>query len=85
MRKIIKYSSILLVFILVFTIRVRAESKSLYVNLENLEYSNDQQSYESITEYKTLEDFLKEFDQVDTFCFHTLDNGTSPWLNNIVT
>ena len=58
MKNIIKYLSVLLVSFLIFSFSVKAESKSVYVNLDNLEYSTDQKSYKSITEYKTLEEFL---------------------------
>ena len=61
MRKYIKYFSILLALIFMFSMNIKAESKNTYVNLETLEYSTNDKDYKNITEYKTLEDFLIDY------------------------
>lgn len=61
MKVFIKKFSILIVLLIVFSLNVKAESKSIYVNLENLEYSLNEKDYKSITEYKTLEEFLSDY------------------------
>lgn len=43
------------------TINAKAESKNTYVNLESLEFSTNNKDYKSITEYKTLEEFLSDY------------------------
>ena len=54
--------SLVLIILCVLTIRVNATTyNGIYVNLDNLEYSNDNKDYKSITEYKTLEEFLKDY------------------------
>jgi len=91
MEKIIKRFSITLVFILAFTINVRAETKSIYVNLETLEYSTDQQNYEAITEYKTLEEFLVDYNSnslpdiyITDFLFDGVSSVKSPDLDDFI-
>ena len=61
MKVFIKYFSILLVLLLAFSLNVKAENKTTYVNLTNLEYSTNNKDYQSITEYKTLEEFLSDY------------------------
>ena len=61
MKKIIKYFSIIVVLFLMLTINAKAESKNTYVNLESLEFSTNNKDYKSITEYKTLEEFLSDY------------------------
>ena len=48
--------------LLAFMFTVKAESKTVYVNLETLKYSTDKKTYESIKEYKTLEEFLVDYE-----------------------
>lgn len=61
MKKLIKYFSILLIGLCAFALKVNADTKNIYVNLDSLEYSTDKTTYTSITEYKTLEEFLKDY------------------------
>ena len=61
MKVFIKYFSILVALLFAFSLNVKAESKSTYVNLESLEYSTNNKDYKSITEYKTLEEFLSDY------------------------
>ena len=57
MKVFIKYFSILVALLFAFSLNVKAESKSIYVNLNSLEYSTNNKDYKSITEYKTLEEW----------------------------
>ena len=59
--KIFKYLSIVLILAFGILIKVNAKTTSIYVDLDNLEYSSDNTSYESIKEYKTLEEFLIDY------------------------
>ena len=61
MIRLIKYLSIFLIVLCTFKLDVKAENKTIYVNLEKLEYSTNKKNYESIVEYKTLEEFLKDY------------------------
>jgi len=61
MKVFIKYFSILVALLFAFSLNVKAESKSIYVNLDSLEYSTNNKDYKSITEYKTLEEFLSDY------------------------
>ena len=61
MKKIIKCFSVILVLSLGILLTVKAGSKTIYVNLNNLEYSTNNKDYKSITEYKTLEEFLSDY------------------------
>jgi len=40
---------------------INAATKKIYVKLDSLEYSTTNKNYKSITEYKTLEEFLKDY------------------------
>ena len=61
MKRIIKYLSIIVALLFAFTINVKAENYKVYVDLDTLEYSINDKDYSSITEYKTLEEFLKDY------------------------
>ena len=61
MKVFIKYFSIIVAILFAFSLNVNAESKCIYVNLESLEYSTNNKDYKSITEYKTLEEFLSDY------------------------
>ena len=61
MKAFIKYFCILIVLLFVFSLNVKAESKNIYVDLESLEYSTNNIDYDSIKEYKTLEEFLNDY------------------------
>ena len=71
MRKIIKYFSLVLVLLSLFTLNVNAKSKTIYIDLENLE---------TITEYKTVDDFLKDYNSnslPDVYITNFLYDGVS--------
>lgn len=57
----IKYFSITVALLFAFTLNVDAANKSVYVNLDSLKYSTNNKTYNSITEYKTLEEFLEDY------------------------
>ena len=85
MKRILKYCSVVLMLLLAFMFTVKAESKTVYVNLETLEYSTDRKTYESIREYKTLEEFLVDYESnnlpsiyITDFLF---DGVTITWLS----
>ena len=61
MKKIIKYFSVTLILLLGFSLSANAGTKTVYVNLESLQYSTNNTDYKSITEYKTLEEFLSDY------------------------
>ena len=61
MKDFIKFFSILVALLFAFSLNAKAESKSIYVNLDSLEYSTNNNDYKSITEYKTLEEFLIDY------------------------
>lgn len=61
MKFFIKYFSIIVILLFTISLNVKAESNSIYVNLSNLEYSTNNKDYESIIEYKTLEEFLNDY------------------------
>ena len=60
-KKNIKYFIVVLALLLSFSLDVEAASKSIYVNLNDLEYSTDNKNYSTIVEYKTLDEFLKDY------------------------
>ena len=59
--KYIKYLGLLLVGLFMFSFNVKAETIKTYVNLSTLEVSEDGKSYSSIKEYKTLDEFLEDY------------------------
>ncbi len=61
MKKIFNYFCIMVVLLLVFSLNIKAESKSIYVNLESLKYSINNKDYKNIIEYSTLEEFLGDY------------------------
>ena len=61
MKNIFKCFCLALLLIIPFSINVNAIDKTVYVNLNKLEYSLDGSTYKSIAEYKKLEDFLKDY------------------------
>ena len=91
MNRIKKYFSILLIGILMFSINVKAETKTTYVNLDTLEYSLNNKDYKSITEYKELEDFLKDYNSnnlpdiyITDFLFDGVSTVKTPDLDDFI-
>ena len=91
MKRIIKYFSLLLVFLFAFTINVNAESKNIYVNLETLEYSLDQNEYKSIDEYDSFEEFLEDYNSntlsdiyITNFLFDGVSTVKTPDLDDFI-
>ena len=73
------------------SLNVKAASKSIYVNLESLEYSTDKKSYKSITEYKTLEEFLEDYNSnnlpsvyITDFLFDGVSTVKTPDLDDFI-
>ena len=80
MKKAINYLSILLVVIGILSINVDAKDKTIYVNLDDLSYSTNNKNYKSITEYKTLEEFLEDYNNKglpDIYITNFLYDGVS--------
>ena len=91
MKVIIKYFNILLVFLFAFSLNVKAETKSIYVNLESLEYSTNKKDAKSITEYKTLEEFLNVYNSnnlpsiyITDFLFDGVSSVKTPDLDDFI-
>ena len=91
MKKIIKYLSIIITLLFTFSLNVNAETKTTYVNLETLEYSTDKNNYKAITEYKTLEEFLNDYNSnnlpniyITNFLFDGISSVKSPDLDDFI-
>ena len=91
MKKFITYFSLLLVSLLICSLDVNAENKSIYVNLESLEYSTNQKEYQSITEYKTLEEFLNVYNSnnlpsiyITNFLYDGVSSVKTPDLDDFI-
>ncbi|MBE6161332.1 MAG: hypothetical protein E7158_03850 [Firmicutes bacterium] len=91
MKKIIKYFSFLLILLSVLTLKVNATSKSIYVNLNALEYSLDKSNYTSIFEYNSQEEFLKDYKSgslpdiyITNFLFDGVSSVKTPDLDDFI-
>ena len=91
MKNIIKYFSLLLMLLLVFTLKVNAANAKIYVNLNTLEYSSDNSNYISISEYSSLEEFLKDFKSnslpdiyITNFLFDGVSSVKTPDLDDFI-
>ena len=74
-----------------FSTNVIASSKKTYVNLKTLKYSTDNKKYSSIKEYKTLEDFLTDYNSnslpsiyITDFLFDGVSTVKSPDLDDFI-
>ena len=91
MNKIIKYTIVLLVSFLVLNLNVNAATNKTYVNLETLEYSTDNNSYSSIKEYNSLDDFLTDYNSnnlpniyITSFLFDGVSSVKTPDLDDFI-
>ena len=91
MKNIFKYLSLLLICLFALILTVNAETNTIYVNLTNLKYSTDQKEYSSIKEYKTLEEFLVDYNAnslpdiyVTDFLFDGVSTVKTPDLDDFV-
>ena len=91
MKRIIKYLAIVLSLMLALSLNVKAEDKSIYVNLETLEYSTNSKDYQAITEYKTLDAFLEDYNSnnlasvyITDFLFDGVSSVKSPDLDDFI-
>ncbi|MBR4231238.1 MAG: carbohydrate-binding domain-containing protein [Bacilli bacterium] len=89
MKRIVKFLGIFIV--LVSLLNVNAASKNIYVNLESLEYSTDQKSYQDITTYTSLESFLEDYNAnnlpniyITNFLFDGVSTVKSPDLDDFI-
>ena len=91
MKRIIKYLSIIVALLFAFTINVKAENYKVYVDLDTLEYSINDKDYSSITEYKTLEEFLKDYNSdslpsiyITNFLYDGVSTVKTPDLDDFI-
>lgn len=61
MKSVYKCLFVLLVVVVLFPFNVEAANSTTYVNIETNEISFDGKTYESITKYDTLEEFLEKY------------------------
>ncbi len=88
MKRIIKYISVL-VILLTLSINVYADSNKTYIDLNNLKYSIDNKTYKSIKEYKTLDEFLKDYDNlpnvyITNFLYDGVSTVKTPDLDDFI-
>lgn len=61
MKVFAKIFSVLAIAVSLFGVNVSATGATTYINLEELEYSTDKVAYQDIKEYKSLADFLVDY------------------------
>lgn len=61
MKNIFKYLCIGFISLFALMFNVKALNNTIYANLANLKYSTDDINYSDITEYNSLDDFLKDY------------------------
>lgn len=91
MKRLIKYISFILVLFFHLSIIVNAENSNIYVNLEKLEYSINNKTYKTITEYKTLNEFLEDYNSnklpsiyITDFLFDGVSTVKTPDLDDFI-
>ena len=89
--KYIKYIGVFLSLLLICTFNVKASSKTTYVDLTNLKYSTNDSDYSSIKTYKSLEDFIKDYNDsnlpsiyITNFLFDGVSSVVSPDLDDFI-
>ena len=91
MKRIIIFISALLIGLFTFSTEVLAATKSIYINLESLEYSTNKKDYKSITEYSNLDDFLVDYNSnnlpsiyITDFLFDGVSTVKTPDLDDFI-
>ena len=91
MKRYILYIGILLISLFTFMFTINAETNTVYVNLESLKYSTNQKDYNTIKEYKTLEEFLTDYKSnnlpsiyITDFLFDGVSTVKSPDLDDFI-
>ena len=91
MKKVIKYFTVFLSLLLVFSVNTNAKAETIYINLDDLEYKENNKDYKSITEYKSLEDFLTDYNSdnlpniyITDFLFDGVSSVKSPDLDDFI-
>jgi len=86
-----KILSALVIAASLFGVNVSATSATTYVNLENLKYSTNKATYQDIAEYKTLTDFLLDYNSnnlpsiyITNFLFDGVSTVKTPDLDDFV-
>ena len=89
MKNIIKYASLLILFIFAFSLNVKAEK--FYVNLETLNYSTNGTNYSNIPEYNSLEELLTDYNSnklsslyITNFLFDGVSKVKTPDLDDFI-
>ena len=80
MKVFAKIFSALVIAVSLFGVNVSATSATTYINLEELEYSADKVAYQDIKEYKSLADFLVDYNSSnlpDIYLTNFLFDGVS--------
>lgn len=80
MKVFAKIFSALAIAVSLFGVNVSAASATTYINLEELEYSTDKVTYQDIKEYKSLADFLVDYNSSnlpDIYLTNFLFDGVS--------
>ena len=91
MKKIVKYLSIIFICLTAFAFNIKAEEKNIYVDLDNLKISSNKSDYKTITEYKTLDEFLKVYNSnslpdiyITDFLFDGVSSVKTPDLDDFI-
>ena len=91
MKKIKSIFYVLIISLTFCLVGVNAKSKTIYVNLESLEYSTDKKSYDSIPEYNNLDDFLEDYNSnelpdiyITNFLFDGVSSVKTPDLDDFI-
>ena len=89
--KIIKYFSILIVLLLMFSLNVKADDNTIRVDLNNLKYSDTTETYKNIKEYKTLKEFIEDYNSnnlpeiyITYFLFDGVSSVKTPDLDDFI-
>lgn len=91
MKNVYKCLFVLLAVVVFFPFNVNAMTSTTYVNIETNEISFDGKTYESITKYDTLEDFLEKYNSnelpeiyLTSFLFDGVSSVKSPDLDDFI-
>ena len=91
MKRFINCLIIISVMLFVFLLNVKAANKNIYVNLNTLQYSSDNKSFNSLKEYTTLEEFLTDYNSsslpdiyITDFLFDGISTVKTPDLDDFI-
>lgn len=91
MSKILKCLSVFISGVFVLNITVHAKTNTIYVNLEELNYSTDSINYENLKEYDSLDSFLIDYKSnslpniyITNFLFDGVSSVKTPDLDDFI-